>query len=250
MTTVEATPQSLRRRVRRLLSGKSSTAGRRIQFFIQALIILSVVSFTIETLPTLEPTSREWLRKFEVFAISVFTVEYLLRLWSAEHPLKFFFSFQGLIDLIVILPFYLQFAVDLRSLRVFWLFRLFRLLKIVRYADAAKRIGRAFTMVRVDLAVFGIGALFVFYLSAVGIYFFERDAQPEAFASVIHSFWWALATLTTVGYGDVYPVTIGGKIFTFFTLMVGMGVFAVPTGLITMAIVNTRRSELPESPEK
>jgi voltage-gated potassium channel len=102
----------------------------------------------------------------------------------------------------------------------------------------------------VDLAVFGMGALFVFYLAAVGIYFFERDAQPETFASVFHSFWWALATLTTVGYGDVYPVTVGGKIFTFFTLMIGLGVFAVPTGLITMAIVSTREAALDEAPRQ
>jgi voltage-gated potassium channel len=181
---------------------------------------------------------------FEVFVISVFTFEYLLRLWLSEKRLAFIFSFHGIIDLLVILPFYLQLGLDLRSLRILWLFRLFRLFKLVRYVDAAKRIGDAFKLVRVDLAVFGVGALFVFYLAAVGIYFFERDAQPEIFASVIHSFWWALATLTTVGYGDVYPVTMGGKIFTFFTLMIGLGVFAVPTGLITMAIVSTREASL------
>ena len=179
-----------------------------------------------------------------MFVIAVFTIEYLLRLWLSERRLAFIFSFYGLIDLLVILPFYLQLGLDLRSLRILWLFRLFRLFKLVRYVDAAKRIGDAFRLVRVDLAVFGIGALFVFYLAAVGIYFFERDAQPETFASVFHSFWWALATLTTVGYGDVYPVTVGGKIFTFFTLMIGLGVFAVPTGLITMAIVSTREARL------
>ncbi|MEM9760100.1 MAG: ion transporter, partial [Pseudomonadota bacterium] len=168
--------------------------------------------------------------------------EYLLRLWMAESRPRFLFSFFGIIDLLVILPFYLQFAVDLRSLRVFCLFRLFRLFKLVRYVDAAKRIADAFRMVWVDLAIFGIGALFVFYLASVGIYFFEREAQPENFASVPHAFWWALATLTTVGYGDVYPITVGGKVFTFFVLMLGLGVFAVPTGLIVMAIISTRES--------
>lgn len=237
-------PVTLKERVRAGLLGRESRVGRAFQYLVQVLIVLSVVFFTIETLPDLSDQTRALLRQFEVFAIAVFTVEYLLRLWVAEQRLRFIFSFYGIIDLLVILPFYLQFAIDMRSLRVFWLFRIFRLFKLVRYVDAVRRIADAFRMVRVDLTVFGIGALFVFYLAAVGIYFFEREAQPEVFASVFHAFWWALATLTTVGYGDIYPVTVGGKVFTFFTLMVGLGVFAVPTGLITMAIVSTRQADI------
>lgn len=242
-TEAAAPPSTARERVRRIFEEQSYRSVRWFLGFIQILIVLSIVAFTVETLPDLSPTIRGYLRSFEVFAIAIFTAEYLLRLWMAESRRGFVFSFFGIIDLLVILPFYLQFAVDLRSLRVFWLFRLFRLFKLVRYVAAAKRIADSFRMVWVDLTIFGIGALFVFYLSAVGIYFFEREAQPENFASVFHSFWWALATLTTVGYGDVYPVTVGGKVFTFFTLMVGLGVFAVPTGLITMAIVNTRQED-------
>ncbi|MEM1141166.1 MAG: ion transporter [Pseudomonadota bacterium] len=236
-------------RLRQLLEGEGSVGARAFQLAIQLLIILSVIAFTVETLPNLTPHSRSLLRKFEVFVITVFTIEYLGRLYVAERRLRFITSFDGIIDLIVILPFYLQFAVDLRSLRVLWLFRVFRLFKLVRYANAARRIRDAFHLVRVDLAVFGVGALFVLYLSSVGIYFFERNAQPDVFASVFHSFWWALATLTTVGYGDIYPVTVGGKVFTFFILMLGLGVFAVPTGLITMAIANTRAADIPDQPE-
>ena len=83
----------------------------------------------------------------------------------------------------------------------------------------------------------------------MGIYYFEHDAQPEDFASVFHAFWWALATLTTVGYGDVYPITVGGKVFTFFVLMLGLGVFAVPTGLIAMAIIRTGKEKTPADVE-
>ncbi len=234
----------LKDRLRPLVINTGTPFARGCQAVIQLLIVLSIVAFTIETLPDLSPELRGRLRLFEGIIIGIFTVEYLLRLWLSEKRLAFVFSFYGIIDLLVILPFYLQFGLDLRSLRILWLFRLFRLFKLVRYIDAAKRIADAFRMVRVDLAVFSIGALLVFYLAAVGIYFFERDAQPETFASVIHAFWWALATLTTVGYGDVYPVTLGGRIFTFFILMIGLGVFAVPTGLITMAIVSTRKAVL------
>lgn len=239
---------SLRSRTNAFLQGNGSLASKTFLWFIQTLIVLSVIAFTFETLPSLTTQQRDWLRLFETFVIIVFTFEYLLRLWAAEERLRFVFSFYGLIDLLVILPFYLQFSIDLRSLRIFWLFRLFRLFKLVRYVDAARRIGNAFRLVQVDLAVFSIGAFFVFYLAAVGIYYFEHEAQPEVFASVIHSFWWALATLTTVGYGDAYPITAGGKLFTFFTLMIGLGVFAVPTGLITMAIVNTREADLGDEP--
>ncbi len=239
---------TLRERTHQFLQGDGSSASKLCLWTIQGLIVLSVVAFTVETLPSLSAQHKQWLRTFETFVILVFTLEYLLRLWASPHRWQFMVSFYGIIDLLVILPFYLQLGFDLRSLRVFWLFRLFRLFKLVRYVDAARRIGNAFRLVQVDLAVFGIGAFFVFYLSAVGIYYFEHEAQPEIFASVIHSFWWALATLTTVGYGDAYPITAGGKLFTFFILMIGLGVFAVPTGLITMAIVNTRHADLGETP--
>lgn len=247
---MNAESTSLRERVRHFLAGDGSKASKYVLTIIQVLIVLSIVGFTFETLPDLTPLQRTILSQFNIVAIVIFTIEYLLRLWSSDRPWAFFTSFHGIIDLLVILPFYLNLGMDLRSLRIFWLFRLFRLFKLVRYFHAAKRIGDAFRMVKVDLAVFGIGAFFVFYLAAVGIYFFEREAQPETFASIIHSFWWALATLTTVGYGDVYPITAGGKIFTFFTLMIGLGVFAVPTGLITMAIVSTREAALGEAEAK
>ena len=87
------------------------------------------------------------------------------------------------------------------------------------------------------------------YVAAVGIYFFERDAQPDAFASIFHSLWWAIVTLTTVGYGDVYPITLGGRIFTFFILMLGLGMVAVPTGLLASALSQARELESKEEAE-
>jgi len=91
--------------------------------------------------------------------------------------------------------------------------------------------------------LFSCVAAIMLYLSAVGIYYFENAAQPEAFKSIFHSLWWAVATLTTVGYGEVYPITIGGKVFTFFVLMLGLGVVAVPTGLVSSALSQARSEE-------
>jgi voltage-gated potassium channel len=180
MTAVEG-DQGLKAWVRRTLLTDDTRLGEAIQLFIQALIVLSVVGFTIDTLPTLDERWRLLLRQFEVFAIAVFTVEYLLRLWVADNRLRFATSFYGVIDLLVILPFYLQLGLDLRSLRVFWLFRIFRLFKLARYGDAARRMAAAFRLVRVDLAVFGVGAVFVLYLAAVGIYFSsaKRSLRPS-----------------------------------------------------------------------
>jgi len=94
----------------------------------------------------------------------------------------------------------------------------------------------AFKSIKAELLIFFIASLFLLYVSAVGIYYFERNAQPEVFSSIFHSLWWAVATLITVGYGDIYPITIGGKVFTFIMLMIGLGIIAVPTALIAFAL--------------
>src|SRR5690606_17900362 len=138
-----------------------------------------------------------------------FTVEYVLRIVLSANKLKFIFGFYGLIDLLAILPFYFGLGVDLRSVRMFRLLRLFRAFKMVRYSRAIRRFHRAFLIAREELVLFVIVALMLLYFSAVGIYYFENPAQPDIFASVFHSLWWSVATLTTVGYGDIYPITVG-----------------------------------------
>ena len=160
-----------------------------------------------------------------------------------DNRLKFIFSVQGLIDLLAILPFYLRIGIDLRSIRVFRLLRLARVFKFFRYSKAISRFKNTFRIVKAELILFMISTLFLLYLAAVGIYYFENQAQPENFASVFHSLWWAVATLTTVGYGDVYPITIGGRIFTFTILMIGLGIIAVPAGLLSSALTQTLDEE-------
>jgi voltage-gated potassium channel len=190
------------------------------EYLIQALIILSLVSFAFETLPDLSDAWQSRLRAFEIFSVSVFTVEYLLRIALSRPPRSYAFSFFGIIDLLAILPFYLATGLDLRSLRAFRLLRLFRILKLARYSAAAQRYHRAFLIAREELILFGATALIALYLTAVGIYYFENSVQPDKFSSVFDSLWWAICTLTTVGYGDVYPITVGGRIFTFFVLVI------------------------------
>jgi len=206
--------------LKRIVETGDTPAGRAFDLTIQGLIVVSLVSFAVETLPDLPLATQHALDILEVAIVSIFTVEYLLRLAIADRKLGFIFSFFGLVDLCAILPFYIASGIDLRSIRVLRLMRLFRTFKLLRYGRAIQRLRTAFAMVKADLILFFIASLLVLYVSAVGIYYFERSAQPDAFASVFHSLWWAVATLTTVGYGDVYPVTAGGKVFTFLVLMV------------------------------
>ena len=114
---------------------------------------------------------------------------------------------------------------------------------MVRYSLAVRRLHRALLIAREELVLFLCVATLLLYFSAVGIYYCEHDAQPEKFASVFHSLWWSVATLTTVGYGDVYPITTGGKIFTFAVLLVGLGIVSVPAGLVASALSKARESE-------
>ena len=212
----------------------------RWDYVVQLLIILSLISFALETLPNLSEFHRSILKTFELCTVIVFTIEYLLRLFLSLPRGSYALSFFGLIDLVAILPFYIASGIDLSSVRAFRLLRLFRLLKLARYSSAMQRYNRAFMIAKEELILFGVTAMIMFYLASVGIYHFEHQAQPQVFTSVFHSFWWAVATLTTVGYGDIYPVTVGGKIFTFIVLMVGLGFVAVPTGLFASALSATR----------
>jgi len=208
-------------------------------FFIQALILLSIITFSIETIPNLKPQTKVVLQSIEWFSVIVFTLEYFSRIYVADRKPKFIFSFFGIIDALAILPFYLSFGVDLRSLRALRFLRLFRILKLVRYNRAINHFSRAIKTAKEEILLFIFITLILIYFSAVGIYYFENQAQPEHFSSIFDSLWWAIITLTTVGYGDVYPITVGGKVFTFFILMIGLGIIAIPTGIISSALTKS-----------
>ena len=210
--------------------------SKRFAYFIQFLIIVSVITFSIETLPDLKPQTRVVLNAIEAFCVIIFTFEYLARIYVADHKLKFIFSFFGIIDFLAILPFYLAFGIDLRSLRLLRMFRLFRLFKLVRYNKAIRHFANAMKLAKEQIILFMIITIMLIYFAAVGIYYFENEAQPEHFSSIFSSLWWSIVTLTTVGYGDVYPVTVGGRIFTFFMLLIGLGIVAIPTGIISSSL--------------
>ena len=229
--------------LKQIVEETDTRMGKVFDLTIQLLIVASAVSFAIETLPGLSSTTTRLLAISEAVIIGLFTAEYLLRFYLSQKKLSFVFSFYGLIDLAAVLPFYLALGLDLRSLRLFRLARLAILLKLFRLSKAARRFQLAFKLVHEEILVFGLFSLALIYLSAVGIYHFEHEAQPEVFVSVFDGIWWATVTLTTVGYGDVVPITTGGKVFTFFVFIVGLSMIAVPSGLVASALSKVRELE-------
>lgn len=232
--------------IKAIVERNDTASGRAFDLIVQALILLSVVTFSMETLPDLGASTRKFLDVTEIIVIIIFTLEYLLRLYVANRKTGYALSFYGLIDLMAIIPFYISLGVDLRSLRIFRMLRLFRLMKLFRYNKAIQRFSRAFVDAKEEVVLFSVVTSMLLYLSAVGIYYFENEAQPEAFKSIFHSLWWAVATLTTVGYGDVYPITAGGKVFTFVILMIGLGIVAVPAGLLASSLSKARMEDQEE----
>ncbi len=231
----------LRTKLRLLVEDNTSEGGKVFDYFIQGLILISLISFSIETFPDNSFETKQVLFITELFCVTIFSAEYILRVAVAKNPLKYIFSFYGMIDLLAILPFYLNAAIDLRAARVFRVFRIFTALKLIRYNRALHRFHIAAGIVKEEMILFFITTAILIFLAASGIYFFENEAQPELFCSIFHSLWWAVATLTTVGYGDIFPITPGGKVFTFFVLIIGIGVVTVPAGLVASAIAKARK---------
>lgn len=233
----------MKEKLRNIIEDNTSKKGKIFDYFIQVLILLSLIAFTIETFPDNSKNTIETLKTFELLCVVIFSIEYILRIYVSKKPFRYIFSFYGIIDFLAIFPFYLRGAYDLRALRAFRVFRIFRALKLIRYNKALNRFHIAAKIVKEEIVLFLIVTSIFIFLASAGIYFFENKAQPEIFTSVVHSGWWAVVTLTTVGYGDVYPITVGGKIFTFFILLIGVGIVTIPAGLVASALSKAREIE-------
>ena len=233
-------------KLRRTIEETDTQLGLLFDLSIQVLIIASIVTFSIETLPNLDQDLLKILAALELTFISIFTFEYILRYLVAERKTKFVFSFWGIIDLLAILPFYLVslgFTYNFIMLRAFRLLRLVRILKLGRYSKSLSRMTLAIKIARYDLLLALATTAIMLLVASFGIYQFENPAQPDKFSSVFESLWWALATLTTVGYGDIYPITLGGRMFTGVILMIGLGIVALPAGIIASSLTEARKQQ-------
>lgn len=227
----------MRKRIRELLDGRSSTAARVIDGFIVVLILLSCTSVILETLPKLSAEARPWLRRFEIFSVAIFSVEYILRVSSAEKPLRKACEPMVIIDLLAILPFYVGLfaidAIDLRFLRLLRSLRILRVLKMHRYSTALAMLVAVINETKHQLISFLFVALLCLVLMGSGLY----NIEPQTFESIPHAIWWSVVTLTTVGYGDVVPETGFGQMLAGSLMLLGVGIVAIPTGIISSAMV-------------
>ena len=179
---------------------------------------------------------RQAITWIELAVLGLFTAEYALRLWIAERPWKYALSFYGLIDLAAILPFYLAWGTETTALRALRLLRLIRLWKHRGYTRAWLRLSRALKESREEATIFLVASGLTLYIAAVGIHQFEADAQPEHFGTLAQSLWWAIGLLVDVDYGEIWPVTFGGKAFTAVIALIGIAIIAVPAGLVASAL--------------
>lgn len=229
-------------------------ASRLFDVFIITLIILNVGAVVMETVGSLYAQYEAWFNGFELFTVAVFTVEYGLRLWSCTADpryarpvtgrLRFSLTPLALFDLLAILPFWLTLMqVDARIIRLIRVLRLFRLAKLSRYSLALQTLGRVFVQRREELLVTVVLMAVLLVIASAFMYHAEHEAQPEAFSSIPAAMWWAVATLTTVGYGDIYPVTPLGKMLGAVIAVLGIGMFALPTGVLGSAFLEEIESQ-------
>ena len=216
----------------------------KIDKFIYLLITINVLAMVLESHESLRNSYSKSFYYFEFFSIILFTVEYFYRaIYNFKSNKKgifqYIFSFYGIVDLLSILPFYLGSFINLdgRFIRILRLFRLIRIFKIGRYSSSLRLFIKAMTSVKNELTITLFLSLLIILFSASAIYYLEYDAQPDKFSSITESIWWATVSLATVGYGDVYPITIGGKIFATIISLVGIGIVAIPTGVISASFV-------------
>jgi voltage-gated potassium channel len=237
---------SLKQRAHEILekSNRGDSASALFDGLIMTLIVLNTAVIILETVGSLG-SYRAYFFAFDVFSVVVFTIEYGMRVWSitAERKyrrpiigrIKYIFTPLAIVDLLAILPFYLPFLIpfDLRFLRLARVLRLFMLFKMARYLESLKRFGRVFKDRKEELVITLFLILFLLVISSSLVFFVEHDAQPESFSSIPAAMWWGVATLTTVGYGDIVPVTALGKFFGAIIALLGIGLFVLPAGILS-----------------
>ena len=234
---------------------EKDSLSKFIDIFLVCLIFFNILTVILETVETLYLQYEKHFKYFELFSVTIFSIEYIGRLWSCVENktknqsntkvrLKYILSFSAIIDAIAILPSLLAFlfpTVDLRFVRAL---RIFRLLKFSRYSNSINTLLVVLWDQRKSLGAAFFILFIVLIISSSGTYIVEKDIQPEKFGSIPQSMWWSIVTLTTVGYGDVYPVTSMGKFFGSIIIILGIGTVALPSGILASAFTEyTRRNQ-------
>ncbi|MCF7846999.1 MAG: ion transporter [Candidatus Gracilibacteria bacterium] len=218
-----------------LLENHESPAGKAFGVFLIVLIVLSTGIFALENWAFFAPY-RDFFHTLDIIILSIFALEYVLRFLIARHRWRFVFSFLGIIDLLVVLPLFSS-ALNITFLRWFRVFRILQVLKAIRYSDLMLMFLRSFRHYRDELRIFLITFSIVIFTSALALYAFEHMGNP-AFSNFGKSLWWAVVTMTTVGYGDAIPMTVAGKIVAGVVMILGLGTIAIMTAILTKVFID------------
>ncbi len=222
--------------------------SRAFDFFIMGMVVINLAIAILETFSFSEPW-RPVMDGFETFTVICFTVEYLLRVWTAEYLYpketrsqavwRYMTSFSGIIDLLSFLPFYLPvfFPAGVVAFRMLRIIRIFRLFRVNSYYDALNVIGDVIKSKKDQLLSSIFIILILMTASSLCMYSLEHDVQPDVFRNAFSGLWWSVSTLLTVGYGDIYPVTLAGRIFGIIITFLGVGMVAIPTGILSAGFV-------------
>lgn len=241
-------------------AGPGDIASRFFDSAIVFLIVLSVIAIMIDTFP-LSVSAKAFVRYMDTAAAVVFSLEYLLRIWTAPclYPrlspagarLRYMISFMALIDLLAVLPFYLPriFPLSLQALRLLRLGKLLEVFKINRYTDALKTVASVFKRKSSQLLSSMFVILLLIVLASTLMFHAEHSVQPDKFRTILDSLWWSIATFTTVGYGDIYPVTSVGRFLSAILAFLGIVLVAVPTGIISAGFIEQQKNDPAEEEE-
>ncbi len=232
----------------------------KFNLFIFVLILLSIVLIVLESIVSIKSMHSSILKSTNQIIMSIFVIEYIIRLYISDltHPsdsrlksiFKFVFSLYGIIDLLSIIPFLLPFFVvlDLRFLRILRLFKFFKVLKLKSLNESLTLLKKIIIDKKPELISAIVITFFLIFLSGFMMYYIENPSQPEVFSNILISLWWAVATLTTVGYGDIYPITSLGILFSSIISLLGIGIVALPTGIIGAGYLEEMRKRKPKKP--
>lgn len=235
----------MKSKIYNILEKEGSRANYIFEYLIVTLIILNVISIGIETIRDLNPAVLLILRIFEIVSIIIFSVEFILRIYIADltHPassrfasvMRFMFSFFGLIDLAAILPFYVPFIIraDMRFLRILRLIRFFRIFKLSRYNNTLHLIWDVIREKKSEFLMTFFISILLLVVSAFVMYYVEGPFQPGKFQNIFSALWWAVGTLTPLGYGGFEPVSTTGKVISALVAIIGIGLIALPTGILS-----------------
>lgn len=237
--------QKLKSKLYKIIFGTESFFGKTFDLVLLIVILFSIIAVMLETVPRFSLKYHAFFRISEWIITGLFTIEYLLRIWILKKPWKYIFSFFGFIDLLSLLPTYLGlfFAIKhslaiIRSLRFI---RIFRILNLPSYSLAGNLIWESLKSSRQKIVVFLVGVVVIIFVMGTLMYLIE--GPENGFANIPESIYWAVVTITTVGYGDIAPQTNVGKLLSMLLMLTGYAVIAVPTGIVTSSLIKNRETK-------